>query len=140
MSRTQVVEIPQDDAGVQGELTLAESSRAVVVFAHGSGSSRHSPRNRQVAEQLQRGGLGTLLVDLLTESEEAIDLRTAQLRFDVHLLADRLVGAVAWLDAREAGWARPWLFRGEHRCRRSPEGGGSARGPYRRHCLAGRTA
>jgi putative phosphoribosyl transferase len=98
MTRSRAVEIPQGDVAVQGDLALAEDSRAVVVFAHGSGSSRHSPRNRQVANRLQRDGLGTLLLDLLTEQEEAADLRTGELRFDIGLLADRLVGAVAWLD------------------------------------------
>lgn len=98
MTGSRAVEIPQGDVAVQGDLALAGDSRAVVVFAHGSGSSRHSPRNRQVAERLQREGLGTLLLDLLTEQEEAVDVRTGELRFDIGLLADRLVGAVAWLD------------------------------------------
>ncbi len=101
MARTTLVEIGQGDAAVQGDLTLVEGSRAVVVFAHGSGSSRHSPRNRQVAGRLQRDGLGTLLLDLLTEAEEAVDLRTGELRFDIDLLAGRLAGAVAWLDGQE---------------------------------------
>jgi dienelactone hydrolase len=70
----------------------------VVLFAHGSGSSRHSPRNRYVARQMQQGGLATLLMDLLTPEEEAIDLRTRHLRFDIGLLAERLVGAVDWLQ------------------------------------------
>jgi putative phosphoribosyl transferase len=94
------VEIPVDGAGVdvRGDLAVPERSGAVVVFAHGSGSSRHSPRNRRVAELLQRHGLGTLLLDLLTEEEEAVDVRTGELRFDIGLLADRLVDAAAWLD------------------------------------------
>jgi len=76
-----------------------------VLFAHGSGSGRHSPRNRYVAERLRAAGLGTLLIDLLTESEERIDAHTAHLRFNIPLLADRLIGAIDWLgsDARTAG-------------------------------------
>jgi putative phosphoribosyl transferase len=96
------VEIPVDRAAVdvRADLAVPERSGAVVVFAHGSGSSRHSPRNRRVAERLQRHGFGTLLLDLLTEEEEAVDVRTGELRFDIGLLADRLVDAVAWLDRR----------------------------------------
>jgi putative phosphoribosyl transferase len=98
--RARGVEIPVDGAAVdvRGDLALPERSGAVVVFAHGSGSSRHSPRNRRVAELLQRHRLGTLLLDLLTGEEEAVDVRTGDLRFDIGLLADRLVDAVAWLD------------------------------------------
>lgn len=95
------VEIAGSDARLNADLTLVEGSRAVVVFAHGSGSSRHSPRNRRVAERLQDDGLGTLLLDLLTEEEEAVDARSGHLRFDIALLAGRLVSAVAWLDAQE---------------------------------------
>jgi pimeloyl-ACP methyl ester carboxylesterase len=69
----------------------------VVLFAHGSGSSRHSPRNRFVARVLREAGLATLLIDLLTADEEAVDQYTAQLRFDIGLLAQRLVGATDWL-------------------------------------------
>jgi pimeloyl-ACP methyl ester carboxylesterase len=68
-----------------------------VLFAHGSGSSRHSPRNRYVARLLNEAKLATLLLDLLTAEEEAIDLRTAHLRFDIGLLAERLIGATDWL-------------------------------------------
>jgi dienelactone hydrolase len=82
-----------------------------VVFAHGSGSSRHSPRNRFVAEQLRESGLGTLLVDLLTVEEEATDERTGHLRFDIGLLADRLVHAIGWLGAQpETGGLPVGLF------------------------------
>jgi putative phosphoribosyl transferase len=80
-----------------GSLAVPGEARGVVVFAHGSGSGRHSPRNRYVAEQLREGGLATLLMDLLTTAEEAEDLRTRELRFDVGRLADRLVGAIEWL-------------------------------------------
>jgi putative phosphoribosyl transferase len=100
MVRARAVEIPQDDgsAALHGDLVLPEGAGALIVFAHGSGSSRHSPRNRQVAELLQRDGLGTLLLDLLTEPEEAADRRTGHLRFDIDLLAGRLIGTVTWLD------------------------------------------
>jgi dienelactone hydrolase len=92
-----VVRIPLDDAELEGNLVIPEGADGIVLFAHGSGSSRHSPRNRYVAESLRRGGLGTLLVDLLTPREEAIDERTAHLRFDIDLLADRLSTAMDWL-------------------------------------------
>jgi putative phosphoribosyl transferase len=85
---------------LEGTLVVPESARGVVLFAHGSGSSRHSPRNRFVARELQRGGLATLLIDLLTTGEEAIDERTHQLRFDIRLLAERLVGAIDWLNVQ----------------------------------------
>lgn len=78
-------------------LTLPPSVRGVVVFAHGSGSGRLSRRNTAVADVLVRAGLGTLLVDLLTAEEEAEDLVTRRLRFDIRLLADRVVGAIDWL-------------------------------------------
>jgi putative phosphoribosyl transferase len=82
---------------LRGDLVVPAGARGVVLFAHGSGSGRHSPRNRFVAEVLQEGGLGTLLIDLLTSEEEAIDLRTGHLRFNIGLLADRLAGATDWL-------------------------------------------
>lgn len=74
-----------------------DGARAVVLFAHGSGSSRHSPRNRMVAGELRTAGLGTLLIDLLTEREERHDVRTAEHRFDIPLLGRRLVAAIDWL-------------------------------------------
>lgn len=83
-------------ATLAGTLTVPPSARGLVLFAHGSGSGRHSPRNRIVAGALQRAGFGTLLMDLLTKEEEAIDARTAHLRFDIPLLAGRLVGATDW--------------------------------------------
>ena len=83
-----------------GELAVPRDARAVVVFAHGSGSSRKSPRNTFVAQELNAGGLATLLLDLLTPEEEQIDLQTGALRFDIDLLASRLSGATEWL-ARE---------------------------------------
>lgn len=86
-----------EETVLDGFLNLPEGAAGIVLFAHGSGSSRHSPRNRYVASVLREGGLGTLLFDLLTPGEEAVDRRTAELRFDIGLLADRLVGATAWL-------------------------------------------
>src|SRR2546423_186382 len=85
---------------VVGDLSGPDNAFGVVVFAQGRASSRHSSRNRAVAEYLQRSRLGTLLMDLLTADEEAVDMRTRQLRFDIALLADRLVRATEWLGAR----------------------------------------
>jgi putative phosphoribosyl transferase len=82
---------------LEGDLGVPGGARGVVVFAHGSGSSRRSPRNRRVAGFLQQAGFATLLFDLLTAEEEAVDIHTAHLRFDIGLLADRLVGAIDWL-------------------------------------------
>ncbi|MCA1842293.1 MAG: dienelactone hydrolase family protein, partial [Actinobacteria bacterium] len=95
------------DPGLSGDLELPPDAAGVVVFAHGSGSSRHSPRNREVAAALRQAGLGTLLMDLLTPAEEALDARTGELRFDIDLLAGRLVGAVGWLAAEPATKALP---------------------------------
>ncbi|HJR51713.1 MAG TPA: hypothetical protein VJ794_11440, partial [Gemmatimonadales bacterium] len=81
------VRVPAGPVTLEGDLTVPEGTRGVVLFAHGSGSSRHSPRNRRVAWQLQEGRLATLLVDLLTADEEAADRPTAHLRFDIGLLA-----------------------------------------------------
>lgn len=93
-----------DEATIQverGEVIAAdvggEAELGVVVFAHGSGSSRHSPRNRQVAEVLQESGFQTILVDLLTESEEHTDRRTREHRFDIDLLTDRVLATIEWL-------------------------------------------
>ena len=85
---------------LEGNMSIPDAAHGIVLFAHGSGSSRHSPRNRYVAEELQRRGLATLLIDLLTVEEEQVDMRTARLRFDIGLLASRLVFATDWL-ARE---------------------------------------
>jgi putative phosphoribosyl transferase len=87
-------------AELGGFLTLPEEARGLVLFAHGSGSSRHSPRNQYVARILQGAGLGTLLMDLLTHDEDAVDQFTRQFRFDIGLLADRLTGAIDWLEQR----------------------------------------
>src|SRR5215210_3107410 len=83
-------------ATLEGNLGIP-NARGIVLFAHGSGSGRHSPRNRYVAQSLREAGLATLLIDLLTSEEEAVDLRTRHLRFDIGLLAERLVGATDWL-------------------------------------------
>src|SRR5919205_1464829 len=91
------VRVSADHVGLEGNLAVPGSARGVVLFAHGSGSGRHSPRNRYVARVLREAGLATLLVDLLTEEEEEVDLRTRHLRFDIGLLAERLVGATDWL-------------------------------------------
>jgi dienelactone hydrolase len=93
----QLVQVPAGAVTLDGNLGVPAGARGIVLFAHGSGSSRHSPRNRYVAGVLREAGLATLLMDLLTVDEEAIDLRTQRLRFDISLLADRLVGATDWL-------------------------------------------
>ena len=96
------IEIPAEQAILNGELEIPRKARGIVLFAHGSGSSRLSPRNQLVARELRKGGVATLLFDLLTEQEEAIDRNTAHLRFDVELLAGRLLSAVEWVsEARE---------------------------------------
>lgn len=94
----QLVRVPIGDAWLEGNLVVPLGARGIVLFAHGSGSSRHSPRNRFVAQVLNQAQLGTLLIDLLTPAEEAVDLRTAHLRFDIALLAERLVTATGWLS------------------------------------------
>ena len=90
------VQIPAGRAVLSGNLTIPENAIALVLFAHGSGSSRHSPRNQFVARTLNRAGLGTLLFDLLTPEEETLDTYTREHRFNISLLADRLVHATGW--------------------------------------------
>lgn len=92
-----LVDIPAGDLELQGNLQVPRGANGVVLFAHGSGSSRHSVRNRFVASSLNEAGLATLLMDLLSEDEEAIDLRTTRLRFDIAFLAERLLHAIDWL-------------------------------------------
>ena len=92
------IAITVGDAQLEGSLSIPPHPGGVVLFAHGSGSSRHSPRNRYVAEVLQGSGLATLLIDLLTAAEERIDARTRHLRFDIPLLAERLVASTRWLS------------------------------------------
>ncbi|MDQ7828633.1 MAG: dienelactone hydrolase family protein [Armatimonadota bacterium] len=105
------VTLPAGGVTLAGDLALPEDPKGVVLFVHGSGSSRHSPRNRFVAERLQAVGLATLLFDLLTEEEEAVDLRTAHLRFDIDLLTRRVLDALAWAGRQpETGPLRVGLF------------------------------
>jgi dienelactone hydrolase len=99
-SNEQSVQIPIDSLSLSGDLDALHGVQGIVLFAHGSGSSRHSPRNRYVAKVLQEANLGTLLFDLLTEDEERIDEQTRHFRFDIGLLADRLIGATDWLLER----------------------------------------
>jgi putative phosphoribosyl transferase len=91
------IHIRCEGAELAGDLCIPQGAIGLVLFVHGSGSSRHSPRNIAVAEQLQHAGLATLLFDLLTTAEEAIDDRTAELRFDIPLLSRRVVGVTSWL-------------------------------------------
>jgi dienelactone hydrolase len=93
----QLVSVRAGEALLDGDLAIPERTVGVVLFAHGSGSSRFSPRNRFVAEMLQSRGCATLLIDLLTQREESIDERTAEFRFNIPLLATRLVGTIDWL-------------------------------------------
>lgn len=101
---TRTLRIPVDAVTVEADLRLPPAARGLVLFAHGSGSSRFSSRNRYVADVLNAAGLGTVLADLLTAAEETLDERTRHLRFDIDLLADRLVGISDWL-ATESGLA-----------------------------------
>lgn len=94
------IRVPIGDQWLQGDLGMPGEPHGIVLFAHGSGSSRQSPRNQYVARVLERRGLATLLIDLLTPEEETIDDRTAQYRFDIEMLADRLVTIVDWLRRR----------------------------------------
>ena len=94
MTKPVVIDLPE--ASLHGDLTLPAQVEGLVIFAHGSGSSRHSPRNRFVAEQLNTAGLGTLLMDLLTRDEERVDDVTRELRFDIGLLARRVAQVVRW--------------------------------------------
>src|SRR2546421_9191180 len=96
----QLVQVPAGAVTLDGNLGVPAGARGSVLFAHGSGSSRHSPRNRYVAGVLREAGLATLLMDLLTADEEAVDLQAQRLRFDISLLADRLVGAPDWLPPK----------------------------------------
>jgi dienelactone hydrolase len=96
------VAIPAGTVQVAGDLAVPEGASGVVVFAHGSGSSRYSLRNRAVAEELARAGLATLLLDLLTEREQAMDLRTHEVRFNIELLAQRTLAALDWVASEPA--------------------------------------
>ena len=105
------VEVMAGSVRLEATLGLPSPARGLVVFAHGSGSSRHSPRNRYVANELRAAGLGTLLIDLLTPNEESVDVRTRELRFDIGLLADRIVGTLDWAASeRDTSTLRVGLF------------------------------
>jgi putative phosphoribosyl transferase len=91
------VKIPVGRATIKGNLSMPPAAKGVVLFAHGSGSGRFSPRNQYVAKVLNKAGLATLLIDLLTKEEEEIDMRTGQFRFDIDLLSQRLIAATEWL-------------------------------------------
>ncbi|AKB19154.1 MULTISPECIES: dienelactone hydrolase family protein [unclassified Methanosarcina] len=96
------IKIPIDSITLEGNLIIPEGAKGIVIFAHGSGSSRHSPRNQYIAQELQRSGIGTLLFDLLTVEEERIDMLTRNLRFDIDLLANRLVNVTTWILSNPA--------------------------------------
>lgn len=96
------VDIPAGGVTIQGDLYVPSAVSSLVIFAHGSGSSRHSPRNRYVADVLHEKRIGTLLIDLLTQKEEAIDNRTRELRFDIELLTQRLMAAQKWVISHPA--------------------------------------
>ncbi|MET7876002.1 dienelactone hydrolase family protein [Micromonospora profundi] len=109
--QSSTVAIPVGDVQLPADLLLPAEPAGVVLFAHGSGSSRHSPRNVAVARTLNGRGLATVLVDLLTPTEDEVDARTAELRFDIGLLAGRLAGIVDWLAVeRPAGDVPVGLF------------------------------
>lgn len=97
-----LVRINAGPVTLEGNLTIPGGAEGVVLFAHGSGSSRHSPRNRYVAGVLNQARLATLLIDLLTSDEEEVDMRTAELRFNIPLLAGRLTAATDWLLENES--------------------------------------
>jgi putative phosphoribosyl transferase len=96
-ARTRTEQIPSGQILLEGELLVPGGATGVVLFAHGSGSSRHSTRNQFVARTIREAGVGTLLFDLLTQEEETVDIRTRHLRFDIGLLAERLVDATNWI-------------------------------------------
>ena len=89
--------VPVGGIELSADISLPDRPRGLVLFAHGSGSSRHSPRNQHVAEVLNRGAMGTVLIDLLTEEEEAVDVETAELRFDIPLLGGRVAAITDWI-------------------------------------------
>ncbi|HUF66438.1 MAG TPA: phosphoribosyltransferase family protein [Gemmatimonadaceae bacterium] len=119
-AKTRAVRIQGDGVRLDGDLTIPEAASGVVIFAHGSGSSRLSRRNIAVAEALQKRGLATLLLDLLTPEEEAVDARTTHIRFDIPLLASRLAAAAEWASAQPETRGLPTGFFG------ASTGGGAA--------------
>jgi putative phosphoribosyl transferase len=96
-SGEELVRIPAGTGNIEGSMVMPSKVEGIVVFAHGSGSSRFSPRNQYVAKILNEAGIATLLIDLLTKEEEEIDMQTRKLRFDTELLAERLIGATEWI-------------------------------------------
>ena len=100
IGREELVTIPAGRVRIEGSLEVPEAAPGIVVFAHGSGSGRFSPRNQYVARVLREAGFGTLLIDLLTADEEHAEERGAQLRFDIELLSKRLMAAADWLEQR----------------------------------------
>ena len=97
------IPIPAGDVSLQGMLGEPPAGAGIVVFVHGSGSSRHSPRNQMVAQLLREAGMGTLLFDLLTPEEEQVDMVTRHLRFDIELLTERLLAVTDWLVEQRGG-------------------------------------
>src|SRR5512134_2057344 len=95
----QGIKISSGNVQLEGELKVPQRATGIVLFAHGSGSSRHSPRNQYVARTIREAGVGTLLFDLLTREEEAVDSYTGELRFDIQFLARRLVDATNWITS-----------------------------------------
>src|ERR1700752_1799572 len=100
------VQILSTGVRLEGTMSIPEDAKGIVLFVHGSGSSRHSPRNQYVAQALQEGGLATLLFDLLTPAEEEIDQHTRQWRFDIDLLARRTAAVLEWLDLQPYSYDR----------------------------------
>lgn len=107
VSPTSEERIPVDGITLEGDLTVPEGATGIVLFAHGSGSSRFSPRNRAVASEVQAGGMATLLLDLLTVEEEQAEAATRHLRFNIELLATRLGAATDWIGRRADTRALP---------------------------------
>ena len=100
--KEEVVVIPAGRAAIEGNLAIPRGAKGIVLFAHGSGSGRFSPRNQYVAKVLNDAGIGTLLVDLLTKEEEEVDVETGEFRFDIGLLSRRLEAATEWLKENPA--------------------------------------
>jgi dienelactone hydrolase len=120
LTKANEIQVNAGSVSLNGELKVPEKATGIVLFAHGSGSSRHSPRNQYVARVIHDAGVGTLLFDLLTREEEVIDNYTREFRFDINLLARRLVAATKWLAGEKAtSHLRPGYFG-------SSTGGGAA--------------
>lgn len=109
---SQSVVVPAGGVSLAGDVMVPDSARAVVLFAHGSGSSRHSPRNRMVAEHLRTAGLGTVLMDLLTEREDREDAWTREHRFDIPLLGGRVAAVIDWLAGQSDTGGLPVILFG----------------------------